>query len=216
MKLWWYVARAGGLVAWALLAISMLWGLALSTRMFRTRPRPAWTLDLHRFLGGLAVLFTFVHAAALVADGTVHFELTQIVIPLTSRWHPVAVAWGVLALYLLLAIEGTSLLMKRMSNAAWKRVHRTGFALYVFATIHGVAAGTDARTGVFRWVMLGTTALIMFLWLLRVFAGKARRGAAVGSSAAGVRAQLAPQTATHRDIPPDGPGRTQTLRGVGP
>ena len=30
--LWWYVARSGGIVAWALVAASVLWGLALSTK----------------------------------------------------------------------------------------------------------------------------------------------------------------------------------------
>lgn len=178
MKLWWYLARAGGIVAWVLLAVSMLWGLALSTRLFRTRPRPAWTLDIHRFLGGFSVLFTAVHAGALMADGYAHFGPVELLVPLASRWHPVGVAWGVIAFYLMLAIEGTSLAMKKMSNKAWKRVHRTGFLLFAFATIHGVAAGTDLRDGAFRWVMLGTTAVIVFLYLLRVFAGKGRRAPA--------------------------------------
>lgn len=175
MKLWWYLARAGGLMSWALLALSTLWGFVLATRLFRTRPRPAWTLDLHRFLGALAVVFTAVHAGALVADGAIHFGPAEIFVPLASRWHPVAVAWGVVALYLLVAIEGTSLMMKRMSNAAWKRIHRTAFVLYVFATIHGLAAGTDARGSAWRWIMVGVTAVIMFLWVLRMFSGKARR-----------------------------------------
>ena len=32
-QLWWYTARAGGIVAWALLAASVVWGLLLSTRL---------------------------------------------------------------------------------------------------------------------------------------------------------------------------------------
>ena len=39
-SLWWYIARSSGLVAWALLALSVLWGLALSTRALGARPRP--------------------------------------------------------------------------------------------------------------------------------------------------------------------------------
>ena len=52
----WYVARSAGLLAWVLLTASVLWGLALSgkAKAFGRRPRPNWTLDLHRFLGGLA------------------------------------------------------------------------------------------------------------------------------------------------------------------
>ena len=63
-QLWWYVARAGGLVSWALLAATVLWGLSLSSKVFGRRPRPAWLLDLHRYLGGLAVVFVGVHVAA--------------------------------------------------------------------------------------------------------------------------------------------------------
>ncbi|HEY0396749.1 MAG TPA: ferredoxin-NADPH reductase, partial [Acidimicrobiia bacterium] len=54
----WYVARSAGLVAWALLAASVLWGLALSTKILSPKVRPNWILDLHRWLGGLALVFT--------------------------------------------------------------------------------------------------------------------------------------------------------------
>ena len=37
----WYVARASGIVAWVLLAASVLWGLAITTRVMNGRPRPA-------------------------------------------------------------------------------------------------------------------------------------------------------------------------------
>ena len=51
--LFWYTARAGGIVAWALLAASVVWGLWLSGRVRPFGARPAWILDLHRFLGWL-------------------------------------------------------------------------------------------------------------------------------------------------------------------
>ena len=93
----WYVARAAGLVSWALLAAATLWGLALSTGALGRRPRPNWLLDLHRWLGGTALVFTGVHVVALLADQYVHFGLTEILVPFASSWHPVAVAWGVVA-----------------------------------------------------------------------------------------------------------------------
>jgi hypothetical protein len=121
-QLWWYVARSGGIVAWALLGASVLWGLALSTKVLHGKPRPNWILDLHRFLGGLALIFTGVHVVALVLDSYVHFGLTEILVPLASAWHPVAVAWGVIGLYLLLAVELTSL-AKRISKRTWRMTH---------------------------------------------------------------------------------------------
>ena len=104
----WYVARAAGLVSWVLLTAGVLWGLAISTRVLRGRPRPAWLLDLHRYLGGLATIFAGVHVVAILFDQFVHFDLVSVLVPLASTWHPVAVAWGVAGLYLLLAVEITS------------------------------------------------------------------------------------------------------------
>jgi predicted ferric reductase len=145
-QIWWYAARAGGIVSWALLVASMLWGLALTSKALGGRPRPAWLLDLHRWLGALALVFTGVHVIAVVADSYVHFGLAEVLVPFASAWHPVAVAWGVVAGYLLLAVQLTSVVRKRLPKALWRRVHFVSFPLFVAATIHGLAAGTDTRT----------------------------------------------------------------------
>ena len=94
-QVWWYAARSGGLLAWVLLAASVLWGLALTTRMAGRLTRPAWLLDLHRFLGGGALVFTGIHVVAILLDGYVHFGFAEVLVPLTGTWHPVAVAWGI-------------------------------------------------------------------------------------------------------------------------
>ncbi len=148
----WYIARAAGLVSWALLAAATLWGLALSTKVLGRRPRPNWILDLHRWLGGTALVFTIVHVGTLTADKYVHFGLTEVLVPLASKWHPVAVAWGVVALYLALAVELTSLLRSRISKKVWHRIHGASFVLFVVASAHGLTAGTDTRTTAARIV----------------------------------------------------------------
>lgn len=139
----WYVARASGLVGWALLAAATLWGLALSTKILGKRPRPNWILDLHRMLGALALVFTGVHVSAILADQYVHFGLVDVLVPFASKWRPGAVAWGVVGLYLLLSIEVTSLLRSRIPKSLWRRVHYASFPLFVSATVHGLTAGTD-------------------------------------------------------------------------
>ena len=106
-QLWWYVARATGIVAWALLAASVIWGLLLSTRLARGRPTPAWLLDLHRFLGGSAVAFTALHLVGLVADNYVDFGLVDLLLPYASGWKPGPVALGIVSVYLLAVVEVT-------------------------------------------------------------------------------------------------------------
>lgn len=164
----WYTARSAGLVAWTLLAAGTMWGLALSGGVVRRRVRNAWMLDLHRYLGALAVVFVGVHVGALLLDGFVGFDVGDVLIPFASNWSPVAVAFGVVSLYLLVAVEVTSLLRSWMPRGWWKRVHYASFPLFAFATIHGVAAGTDTGSRVAIGTVVATSGLIGGLTWWRV------------------------------------------------
>src|SRR5438105_5878218 len=142
-QLWWYVARSSGIVAWALVASSVLWGLFISTRAFAGRVRPNWMLDLHRFLGGAGVVFVGVHVLSLVADNYVHFGLVSLLVPFASSWHPAAVAWGIVAMYLLVAVEITSLLRRNLPPRGWRTTHALAFPLLAASPIPGLTPGAD-------------------------------------------------------------------------
>jgi predicted ferric reductase len=175
-EVWWYVARAGGIVAWVLLAAAVVWGVVLSTRLLGRRTPPAWLLGVHRYLGGLAVVFTVVHLVGLVADSYVDFGWAEILVPYASSWRPGAVAVGVVALYLLVAVEVSSLLMRRLPRRVWRWIHLSGFALFGVATWHGIAAGTDVGNLVYAATSILVVNLVLGLTLVRILAG--RRAAA--------------------------------------
>lgn len=147
-QLWWYAARSGGIVAWALLAASVLWGLAITTRVAARLGKPAWFLDLHRFLGAGALAFTGVHVVTILLDTYVHFGLAEVLVPMTGTWHPGAVAWGIVAMYLLAALEITSLLRTRVSPRLWRATHYLSFPLFALTTVHALTAGTDRHSPV--------------------------------------------------------------------
>ena len=174
-KVWWYVARSSGLVAWLLLAAAVVWGLLLSTRILQERRRPAWLLDLHRWLGGLSVVFTGAHLAGLVLDSYVEFGPRELLVPFASEWRPAAVAWGVVALYLLVAVQVTSLFMKRLPRRLWKAIHSSSFALFWIATMHSAFSGTDVTANWYRTGAIVIIATVVFTVLYRVLAGKGRR-----------------------------------------
>jgi predicted ferric reductase len=178
-QLWWYLARSGGVAAWAMLAFSMLWGLALSTRAFGARPKPNWMLDLHRFVGGAAVVFTGIHIASLVLDSFVEFGVREVLVPFTSSYRPSAVAWGVIAFYVLLTVEITSLLRQRLAKRTWRAFHYLSFPLFILATAHGVTAGTDKDTFLLRLAFIVATAAIGGLTTLRVLDAEAQRAPSV-------------------------------------
>ncbi len=178
----WYVARSSGLVAWALLAASVVWGLLMTTKIVRRWVKAAWLLDLHRWLGGLALVFTGVHVGALLLDTYVHFGVASILVPLAARWHPVAVAWGVASLYLLAAVELTSLARRHLGHRLWKRVHVLSFPLFVLSTIHGLSAGTDGREPMVLTTAVLTFLAVAFLTVLRLSRPRAISGRAAPRS----------------------------------
>jgi DMSO/TMAO reductase YedYZ heme-binding membrane subunit len=166
-KVWWYVSRASGTVAWVLVAASVLWGLALSTRALGPAPRAPWLLDVHRFLGALAVVFVGVHLVALVFDPVVAFGIDALLVPMASEWEPGAVAWGVVALYLLVAVEVTSLLKKHIRPRVWRGVHLTAYLLYVLSTVHLLLAGTDRTNPLLRGAVVVSVAAVAFFTVYR-------------------------------------------------
>src|SRR2546425_8089776 len=133
---WWYVARSAGLTSWLLLTISTGFGIATATRIVGRAKSTAWTLAVHRFLGGLAVAFVGVHVLGIMADTYVHFGVVDVLVPFAASWHPAAVAWGIVGAWLLVAVELTSLARNRLSPATWRWIHLSSYALFFAATVH--------------------------------------------------------------------------------
>ena len=158
----WYVARAGGILAYVLLSGSVILGLLLSGRA-KLPDWPRFALeDIHRFVGLLAGTFIVIHVGALLVDSYVPFSLTDILVPGTAPYRPISVAVGVVAAELLAALAVTNRYRKALSHGFWRRAHYLNFAVWLLALVHGIAAGTD----------LGTVwALALYIGLASVVAG---------------------------------------------
>jgi DMSO/TMAO reductase YedYZ heme-binding membrane subunit len=198
-KLTWYIARSSGLVAWALLVAAMVWGILLATRVLGRRPAPAWILSLHRYLGALAVVFVGVHVGAILLDSYTNFGVVNVLVPLTGTWHPVAVAWGIVAMYILMAVEVTSLLRRRLSPRAWRSVHLASYGVFALSTMHLLSAGTDVKSilSTVAAVVLGTATVF---GSAAAWAWRSDSGATTGRSS-GSRLPV-PADGAHRATPP--------------
>ena len=174
-QVWWYVARGAGITAWLFLTASIMWGIVLTAGLFPKHRRPAWLLDLHRGLAGLTVGFVAIHIGALVADTFVHFGLADVVVPFASSWKPWQVALGVLALWGLIAVEATSLAMKRLPRSAWRAIHFTSYAVFALTSFHGTFAGTDATNPLYVWTSIAVTVTLMIAVVIRILGGGRRR-----------------------------------------
>jgi len=174
----WYVARAGGILAYVLLSGSVILGLLLAGRA----KLPGWPRfaveDIHRFVGLLAGTFIAIHVGALLVDSYMPFSLANILVPGTAPYRPVSVAFGVIAAELLLALAVTNRYRKSLSHRFWRRAHYLNFAVWLFALVHGIAAGTDRTTVWALALYIGTASLVAGLAASR-FAGAAPEAAPI-------------------------------------
>jgi len=129
-------------------------------------------------------VFVAIHVGAIYLDSFVHFTPRQLVVPFASTWRPHAVAWGIFATYLLLAIQVTSWAMRRMPRKLWHRVHMLSFPMLLLATVHGFLAGTDRSNRAVQWIVLAMGLVVVFLVSVRLLS--LSRGTRAGSEAATV------------------------------
>lgn len=149
-QIWWYLTRASGVVAWLMLTASVLWGIVLSTKAFPAHRRPAWLVDVHRWLGALTLGFIGLHITALIADSYTRFGAADVLVPWASSWRPTAVALGIIGGWLLVIVQATSLVMSRLPRRFWHGVHLSSYATFLLTTVHALLAGTDRSQRLFQ------------------------------------------------------------------
>jgi DMSO/TMAO reductase YedYZ heme-binding membrane subunit len=71
-------------------------------------------------------------------------------------------------MYLLAAVEITSLMRRRLSKRVWQRTHYLSFPLFAFSTIHLITSGTDMGNPVLRWSLVGVIGAFAILTWVRI------------------------------------------------
>jgi DMSO/TMAO reductase YedYZ heme-binding membrane subunit len=140
----WYVARAAGVVAYSLLTASVLLGVLLAGRAVFPRWPTFAVTDVHRFVSRLAGAFVGIHVVGLLLDRYAHVSLATLIVPGATSYRPFWVAFGTIALELLLAVAASNLLRNRLGHVRWRRLHYLTFGVWAAASVHGIGAGSDA------------------------------------------------------------------------
>ncbi|MEZ5136967.1 MAG: hypothetical protein R2699_18460 [Acidimicrobiales bacterium] len=138
-----------------------------------------------------------LHLVSLVLDDYVTFDVVDLLVPGASDWNPVAVAWGIAAMYLLAAVTLTSLVRSRLSRRVWRGIHLLSLVLFWTASVHAVTAGSDLQEPALAWTVIGTTVVLTVMVLLRI----------AQAAVPGARARLKPA--------PAGAGTSGVAHGVG-
>ena len=150
-QLLWFATRGAGVVSLLLASAVVVLGLLTTARW----QRPGWprflTAELHRTVALVSVAFTALHVVTAILDPYAQLGILAALVPLASSYRPVAVAWGVLSVDLLLAVMLTSLLRDRIGYRTWKAVHWLAYAGWPLAVLHSITAGSDATA---PWMLL--------------------------------------------------------------
>ena len=184
----WILARASGLTAYALIAVSVLAGLVLKSRPFGTRVKPATVTDVHRFLALLALSAIAVHGAALVFDSTVKIDLLGLVVPGRIEYRPVWTGAGVVGAELALLIYVSFSVRKIIRVKNWRRLHWLTYAVFVLITVHGLLGGSDSGSAWARYFYLSTIGSVCFAVAWRTLTRAPTRRHPAGARARGARA----------------------------
>lgn len=172
--LYWYLSRAAGVLAYAALWATTVWGLTISTRVLdRLVPRPI-SFGLHQFISALALTLTAVHMLALLGDRYFEFTLGDLFVPGLSPYKPLWVGLGVVAFYLLLIVYWSFSVRKRIGQRVWRSLHSLSFALYVLALAHGLMAGTDLSKPLVAQLYVASAGVVLFLSYYRILTLRAR------------------------------------------
>ncbi|MBE3558354.1 MAG: ferric reductase-like transmembrane domain-containing protein [Ktedonobacteraceae bacterium] len=181
MNLWqmvtWDVARAGGLLAYVLLTVSVALGLALSMQLQSPSKWPRLiNSELHNFLTLLALVFTVIHVLAVWIDPFTQFGLNEILIPLVSHYRPLWMALGIVALYLGIAVGISTLLRSTIGYTWWRRLHLLTLLAFGMVTVHGIATGSDTKTWWGLAIYVASVALVGGLLIRRLLVPATARG----------------------------------------
>lgn len=171
----WYASRLLAFLGYLAITGSVVYGLLLSTKLLDVVAHRPISFALHQDLASIGLGLAAVHAALLGLDRTDPFTLAQLLVPFASPYRPVWVGFGQLALYLSGVVVGSFYVRRRIGQRAWRLLHGVTFAVFVGATAHGVAAGTDSGTAWAWWTYVAAAFAVVFLTAYRVVTSTSAR-----------------------------------------
>jgi sulfoxide reductase heme-binding subunit YedZ len=166
----WYLTRSTGIVATVLILASLAWGLLFSARETGKRLRPNWWLDLHNWLGGLALTFTAFHMLFVVASSHSGYSVASLFVPGKAKYLTTAITFGVVAFYgiAIASLTSPTKIRRKIPRRAWHAIHLISIPATVFAVLHAVQAGSDKTTFAFRALLVLFVGASVYPLALRV------------------------------------------------
>lgn len=164
----WYLVRAAGVTAFLLLTASTVWGIFLSSHLIKNWSPGPVSMLLHATTSWLAVVLSIAHMALLLFDDYYTYTLSDLLIPFTGPYRPLAVGLGIIALWMIFAVTISFSLRKLIGRKAWLWLHYTSYVSFGLVSVHAIFAGTDATRPAMVVILIGFSLMVSVMLGIRI------------------------------------------------
>lgn len=174
-QLTWFLSRATGVIALALMTLSTVLGVTASARLSTARWPRFVTQGLHRNISLYVLVLTGVHILFSVLDDFVMITVTESFVPFVGTYRWFWMGLGTISSDLMIAATVTSLLRQRVGFEVWRAVHWTAYLCWPLAAIHSLGTGTDTRRDWMLWFVVANVVVVLLAFAWRIASGWPRR-----------------------------------------
>ncbi len=164
----WLFERLFGFMSYITVALSVIYGLLLSTKILDAMAHRPVSFTLHQDLAAIGLGMAGIHGMLLGLDASVPFTFAQILVPGQSPHAPFAVGIGQVSLYLMALVTISFYARRRIGQRAWRTLHYVTFLAYAGSTFHGIASGSDSGSIWAQGLYLGSLTVVVFLLVYRI------------------------------------------------
>lgn len=165
----WEMIRVTGMVALALLTVSVTLGI-LGPAI--TRPTGRLTsVSLHMTAGIGGTVLVIAHVFLAVIDSWINVPWRAAFIPGASPWETLWIAVGTIAFDLMLVMAVTSA-MRQQAPKLWWKAHVVAYPVWALVWVHTLTIGTDAGTPLMIAMAAVSAAMVAAAIVIRVMRPK--------------------------------------------
>jgi len=163
----WDVLRAAGVAAYLALFLSVAWGLVSSTSLVNKRISKPASTAFHATVASAGLAFLAIHLGGLFVDRFMPFGVAELLIPMRSTYHPIPVAFGIIAMYGMVVVLVSSWARKRVGTVWWRRLHLLAVPIFTLSLLHGLFAGTDSARPWMFTIYAVSGCVVLFMLIVR-------------------------------------------------
>jgi sulfoxide reductase heme-binding subunit YedZ len=159
---WLDLSSTLGLIATGVLSFNLLLGMLLSTGYRRS---PLWKRmpamvkkisvdDLHNWTAYVALAVALAHPIVLLADRSLKYRVSDIILPVSAPHQPFWTLLGSLALYAVIVVIVTTqkVVKRRLSFRVWKNIHLISYGTALLFVIHGIFMDPELKDRPVDWL----------------------------------------------------------------